>query len=96
MKMKTGIDLELRTLLREELHMLLDYLETFDYMTQVEKDELREWMAHGNSVNSNPFSFSGDNGCPIDFIRARRLDEDIAAWFGRDYAECNQISDLPF
>ena len=78
MKMKTGIDLELRTLLCKELETLQGYVEMFDGMTQEEKAELREWMAHGNSVNSNPFMLYGENGCPMDYINANRTAEDMA------------------
>ena len=77
MELKTSIDYELRTLLREELETLQEYIEMFDDMTQEEKDELREWMAHGKSVNSNPNFFYGENGCLLDFINARRMDEDM-------------------
>ena len=72
MKMKTGIDLELRNHLRNELKTLNEYVEMFDEMTAEEKDELREWMAHGKSVNSNPHLLYGENGCLMDFIVAER------------------------
>jgi len=79
MKIKTGIDLELRTLLRDELNKLKEYFEMFDHMTQDEKNELREWMAHGKSVNSNPHLLYGENGCLMDFISASRMAEEMAA-----------------
>jgi len=77
MELKTGVDYELRTLLREELETLQEYVEMFDDMTQEEKDELREWMAHGKSVNSNPHLLYGENGCPLDFINASRMAVDM-------------------
>jgi len=83
MKMKTGIDLELRTLLMTEWQTLHEYVEMFDDMTQEEKDELREWMAHGKNVNSNPYMFYGENGCLMDFINASRTAENMAAEKGR-------------
>ena len=79
MTIKTGIDAELRTLLRDELQTLHEYVEMFDDMTDAEKDELREWMAPGNSVNNNPYSLYGENGCPMDFINASRFTEDMSA-----------------
>jgi len=79
MKMRTGTDLELRALIRAELKTLLCYVEAFDDLTKEEKDELREWMAHGNSVNSNPFLIYGDNGCLMDFVNAIRFADDMAA-----------------
>jgi hypothetical protein len=51
------------------------YEETFDRMTAKEKGELREWMAHGNSVNGNPYLLYGENGCLMDFIAACRITE---------------------
>jgi hypothetical protein len=46
-------------------------------MTKDEKNELREWMAQGRSVNSNPFYVYGDNGCLLDFINASKAVEDM-------------------
>jgi hypothetical protein len=48
-------------------------------MTSEEKYELREWIANGNSVNSNPFLIYGENGCLMDFVEASRVAEDMAA-----------------
>jgi len=77
LSMRTGVDFELRSLLRDELRTLCQYIERFNDMTEDEKDGLREWMAHGKSVNSNPFYIYGDNGRLMDFINASRLDEDM-------------------
>jgi len=104
MKMNTGIDLELRTLLKNELRTLLDYVEAFDDMTGKEKNELREWMAHGKSVNANPFLIYGEDGCPMDFINACRFVEDMAenplhsllSDADDDESGLFQNSDLPF
>ena len=79
MKMETGIDYELRSLLMTEMRTLQTYVEMFNDMTAKEKDDLREWMAHGNSINSNPFSLYGENGCLMDFIDAYRTAEDMSA-----------------
>ena len=76
--MKAGIDLELRNHLKNELKTLNEYVEMFDGMTAEEKDELREWMAHGKSVNSNPHLLYGENGSLMDFIAASRIAEEIA------------------
>ncbi|MCL2153499.1 MAG: hypothetical protein FWH57_11185 [Oscillospiraceae bacterium] len=77
MELKTGVDYELRTLLREELETLQKYVEMFDDMSQEEKAELREWMAQGKSVNSNPNYLYAENGCLLDFINASRMDRDM-------------------
>lgn len=89
MTIKTGIDLELRALLNCELNKLNEYIEMFDHMTQDEKNELREWVAHGKSVNSNPHLLYGENGCLIDFISANRMDDEMAA-----DPECFQFTDV--
>jgi len=78
MKIRTGVDLELRNHLRNELTTLKEYEEIFDCMTADEKDELREWMAHGKSVNNNPYMLYGENGCLMDFIAATRVANDMA------------------
>jgi hypothetical protein len=72
LKIKTGADLELRNYLRDELKTLKEYEEMLDGMTAGEKNELREWMAHGNSVNSNPYLLYGENGRLMDFVAAGR------------------------
>ena len=104
MRMKTFVDLELRTLLRDELRALHLYIQIFGEMAKDEKNELCEWMAQGNSVNSNPFSIYGENGCLMDFINARQFVEEMAGNCGiylRDDgheldAEPAQDQDLPF
>jgi len=79
MKMRTATDLDLRNMLRDEMNKLIEYEEMFDHMTAEEKEELREWMAHGNSVNNNPYLLYGENGCLMDLIAARRTSEEMAA-----------------
>ena len=102
--MKTGIDLELGALLRIELQTLYEYIKIFGGMSKVEKNGLLNWMAHGHSVNSNPYSIYGDNGRLMDFVSAFRFAEDMAANYGlylQDDAlsgECVPVfdPDLPF
>jgi len=79
MKIKTLVDLELSKMLRKEMEILREYEAMFDDMTAGEKDELREWLVNGNSVNSNPYLLYGENGCLMDFINASRTAEDMAA-----------------
>jgi hypothetical protein len=61
------------------LKTLKEYEEMFDRMTAGEKDELREWMAHGKSVNENPYLLYRENGCPMDFIAACRIAKETEA-----------------
>jgi len=79
MKIENALDMELRNLLRNELRTLRKYEDIFDNMTAEEKDGLREWLANGKSVNSNPHLIYGENGCLMDFIDASRTAEDMAA-----------------
>ena len=82
MMLKTGIDLELGALLRDELHTLYGYIKMFNGMAVAEKNGLREWMALGHSASSNPFSIYGDNGLLMDFVSAFRFNEDMVANYG--------------
>jgi hypothetical protein len=70
-------EMELRKMIREESNKLKEYEEMLDSMDPEEKGELREWMAHGNSVNSNPYMIYGENGRLMDFIAASRIDRDM-------------------
>jgi hypothetical protein len=62
--------------LRKELK---EYEAKFNDMTEVEKQELREWVADGNDVNSNPYLLHSENGWSMDFINASRIAEEMAA-----------------
>jgi hypothetical protein len=80
MKIKILTDMDLRNMSSKELETLSEYEEIFDGMTAEEKEELREWMANGNSVNSNPYLLYGDNGELMDLLNARRVAEEMAAY----------------
>jgi hypothetical protein len=80
MEIKTLTDMDLRNMFRKELETLREYEEIFDGMTAEEKEELREWMASGNSINSNPYLLYGDNGELMDLVNARRVAEEMAAY----------------
>lgn len=58
---------------------LNEYEKMFDSLSQEEKHELREWMADGNSVNSNPHLIYGETGRPMDFIAAARIAGEMTA-----------------
>lgn len=79
MEIKTAVDMDLRNVLEAELRTLREYEAMFDDMTMDEKRELHDWLANGRSVNSNPNLLYGENGCLLDFINARRMDEDMVA-----------------
>jgi len=104
MKIKNALDMDLRNLLRAEMQTLQKYEEMFDDLTAAEKDELREWMVNGNSVNSNPYLIYGENGCLMDLIEATRVDEDLAAnaelyqWMDEKDGDNERLqdTDMPF
>lgn len=77
MKNITAVDLELKKMLRKEIYILKEYEDMLCSMTLDEKEELREWMAHGKSVNSNPCMLYDEKGCLTDFIAAIRIEEDM-------------------
>jgi len=79
MEISNALDMDLRNRMGEELKTLKKYEQMFGEMTPEEKYELREWIANGNSVNSNPFLICGENGCLMDFVEASRVAEDMAA-----------------
>jgi hypothetical protein len=62
--------------LRKELK---EYEAMFNDMTEAERQELREWVAAGNDVNSNPHLLHSEDGWPMDFIAASRIAEEMAA-----------------
>lgn len=96
--------MELNNLLKAELQTLRKYQEMFDNMTSEEKYELREWIANGRSVNSNPHLLYGENGCLLDFIEASRTAEDMSdnpeqyGWGDPECSNADQIqdTDVPF
>lgn len=77
MKYMTIVDLELRNRLREEIDTLKEYQAMLGTMTTEKKEELRQWIAGGNSVNSNPYWLYGENGRLMDLIAASRIHEDM-------------------
>jgi hypothetical protein len=101
MEINNALDMDLRNRMREELDTLKKYEQMFDGMTSEEKYDLREWIANGNSVNSNPFMIYGGNGCLTDFIDAYRSAEDMAAnpedYFGELNGESGTLDEnIPF
>ena len=56
--------------LRKELK---EYIMTVSDITDDEWDNLRKWVASGNSAYDNPCYYSDDRGCPIDYISTMRV-----------------------
>jgi len=46
-------------------------------LSDVERNNLREWVLGGNSVFDNPYHMSDDNGRPINYIEALRITADM-------------------
>jgi len=56
---------------------LKQYLAVIGHLTEDEKNELREWVADGNSVYENPYMIFDESGCPMDFINGCRIGIDL-------------------
>ena len=54
-------------------HIYDTYCLSFDDITDVEMQNLEDWINEGNSVFENPYSISDDSGRPMDFINACRF-----------------------
>ena len=77
MEINNTTDLELSKMSKAELETLQKYEEMFDDMTYEEKYALNQWLVNGHSVSSNGHYLYGENGCPLDFISASRMIEDM-------------------
>jgi len=67
-------DKNIKAFLSKELN---EYVGKVGHMTAEEKKDLLEWVEDGNSVYSNPSHISDDNGYPMDYINARRIEIDM-------------------
>jgi hypothetical protein len=97
MKRTTIVDLDIMNMIRKEMDTLKEYEEMLESMTTEEKEELREWMAQGYSVNSNPYTLYDENGRLTDLIDAIRINEDMCSnpeHYMRSYEEWPE--DIPF
>ena len=65
---------ELKAALRKELK---EYHGKMGFLTEDEKKGLREWVAAGNSVNSNPDMLCYESGWPMDFINGCRVSNEM-------------------
>jgi len=65
---------ELRRYRKEALRK---YESRFPDLTAAERAELRKWYRQGNDVYSNPSQICRENGWPLDFISASRLEADL-------------------
>jgi len=83
--------MELKTVLRTELRQ---YMRIAGYMTGQERNDLFEWVAGGNSVYSNPYCLSGEDGAPLGYIEASRIIDEMIN--GLDFDIYSDDSALPF
>jgi len=60
--------------LRAELNK---YMKTIGELSTTEKQDLRAWVADGNSVYDNPFSLYGEDGRPMDYVNAERVNTEM-------------------
>lgn len=42
-------------------------------MTKFERDAIRRWASRGNDIEINPWDFKDQNGWPLNFLQAYRL-----------------------
>ena len=72
---------DMKKMLRAELRQ---YKAVIGHMTTQEQNDLRLWVADGNSVYSNPHYLSGEDGAPLDYIAASRIIDDMVDGMGFD------------
>jgi hypothetical protein len=90
---------EIRAYLRGQLN---GYESTVGDMAERERTGLHKWVSDGNSVYENPCLYSGGNGCPMDYISAVRLGEEMTAhperfrWSGEKGGKEPHAGDEPF
>lgn len=71
MKFHNNISQELRSLLRDDLQRYIKEVQ----MTDMERQELFQWVQAGNSPYDNGWNIATDNGTPMDYIGAKRIVE---------------------
>lgn len=71
MKFRNNVSRELRSLLRDDLQRYIKEVQ----MTDMERQELFQWVQAGNSPYDNGWNIATDNGTPMDYIGAKRIVE---------------------
>lgn len=106
MKFHNNVSRELRSLLRDDLQRYIKEVQ----MTDMECQELFQWVQAGNSPYDNGWNIATDNGTPMDYIGAKRIAESgqelIAAYdtvndesiflIQEDGTDDNSDEELPF
>lgn len=77
MRFRKHVSVEAQELLSEQLKVYENSMQ----MTKEERKELRKWVAAGNSPYENGDYIYGENGWPLDFVRASRFVEEQIEWF---------------
>ena len=54
-----------------------EYEKTINDLTPQERIELLEWVDDGNRVYDNPYCMFGEDGSPMDFVKAYRITIDM-------------------
>jgi hypothetical protein len=78
---KRGVDIELPPRLMKERKAFVwreaaGYLKSTD-MTPDERKEVLDWVKAGESVRENPWLMTDDDGYPLDYLTAKRVDEEL-------------------
>jgi hypothetical protein len=63
---------------RLQLSIVDTYLLTIGDITEVERRDLDQWVAQGNSVYDNPYTLYDERGQPMDYINGCRVGIDMA------------------
>ena len=71
MKFHNSVSPELRSLLRDDLQRYIKEVQ----MTDMERQELCQWVQAGNSPYDNGWNIATDAGTPMDYINAKRIVE---------------------
>lgn len=71
MKFHNSVSEELRSLLRDDLQRYIKEVQ----ITDMERQELFQWVQAGNSPYDNGWNIADDAGIPMDYVSAKRIVE---------------------
>jgi len=77
MRFRKNVSAEHRELLLEQLKQYKKEMK----LTKAEIQELEKWVANGRSPYDNGDYICGEDGYPLDFISAMRVEQEMIDWF---------------
>ena len=69
-----------KTYLKERKKIILREFREFEntyLMTSSERKEVHKWASDGNSIHTNPWYWSYENGCEMDYLDALRFEKEL-------------------